>query len=89
MYYVYRIKSKSDPDQSFVGTTRNVKKRLTLHNNGQVGATRDYRPWKMSFYAAFTRKQRAYAFEEFLKSPAGKDFGRKRLWQSISNSDAL
>jgi len=89
MYYVYRIRSKSKPDQTFVGTTRNVKKRLSLHNIGQVGATRDFRPWKISFYAAFTRKQRAHEFEDFLKSPNGKSFGRKRLWQSIPKPDEL
>lgn len=87
MYYVYRIRSQHHPHRSFIGTTRNVKKRLAMHNTGQVSSTRDYSPWKLSFYAAFTRKQRAYDFEDFLKSPAGKEFGRKHLWNKVPDPD--
>jgi predicted GIY-YIG superfamily endonuclease len=87
MFYVYRIRSRNQPRESFIGTTRSVKKRLALHNSGQVSATREYCPWVISFYAAFTRKQRAHDFEDYLKSPEGKQFGRKHLWNKFSDPD--
>lgn len=83
MYYVYRIRSRHNPDQTFVGVTRDLNQRLSLHNTGQVDATREYRPWRVSFYAAFSRKKRAEAFYEFLISPAGAEFGDQHFWQPV------
>jgi len=85
MYYVYRIRSEHHPERSFIGTTRNVNKRLALHNSGQVRDTREHCPWKLSFYAAFSSKERAYEFEGFLKSPGGRKFAHKHLWRNVSS----
>ena len=87
MYDVYRIRSRQHPERSFIGVSRDVKNRLHRHNDGLVEATREHRPWKLSFYAAFSKKERAVEFEEFLKSPAGKTFGRKHLWQKAKSED--
>ena len=87
MYYVYRIRSRSQPDQSFIGISRDVKRRVKMHNAGRVEATREAGPWKLVFYAAFSRKQRALEFEDFLKSPEGSKFGRRRLWQNVVDPD--
>ena len=84
MYYFYRIRSRQHPEQTFMGVTRNIKKRLALHNTGQVKATRDYTPWKVSFYAAFSRKSRAEKFLEYMNSPLGKEFGDKHFWRNTS-----
>lgn len=89
MYYVYRIRSRHHPEKSFIGVSRDMDKRLRRHNDGMVEATREHRPWKISFYAAFSRKERAYAFEDFLKSPEGKKFGRKHFWQKLGDERAL
>lgn len=87
MYYVYRIRSRNHPEHSFIGISRDVKKRLACHNGGQVEATQEFRPWKLSFYAAFSHKQRAKEFEAFLKSPEGKTFARQHLWQKLEDGD--
>jgi hypothetical protein len=87
MFYVYRIRSRHHPKETFLGVTRNIKKRLALHNSGQVKATREYSPWRVSFYAAFSRKSRAEAFYDYLSSPAGKEFGEKPLWQQGEDPD--
>ncbi len=87
MFYVYRIRSRSRPEKSFIGTSRDVKRRVKMHNAGRVEATCEDGPWKLVFYAAFSRKQRAHEFEDFLKSPEGKKFGRKRLWQTVEDPD--
>ena len=88
MYYVYRIRSRNHPDKTFLGTTQDVKRRLNLHNSGRVGKTREYRPWRLVFYIAFSRKRRAQEFLEYLQSPAGREFGRKRLWQRLEDNGA-
>jgi len=88
MFYVYRIRSRHNPEATFLGVTRSVKKRLSLHNAGEVRATREDRPWRITYYSAFSRKQRAEAFYDFLKSPAGQEFGRKHLWQRVPDHDA-
>lgn len=88
MFYVYRIRSRHHPKQTFLGVTRSVKKRLSMHNTGQVRATRDFAPWRLTFYAAFSRKRRAEEFLDYLQSPKGKEFGRAHLWQQVEDPDA-
>lgn len=88
MYYLYRIQSLEYPDKSHIGITHNVKKRLALHNSGRVDKTSEYAPWRVSFYAAFTRKERAEAFKTFLKTPEGRDFAHEHLWSSRASSHA-
>jgi predicted GIY-YIG superfamily endonuclease len=80
MYYVYRIQSLENKNKSFIGTTRNVKKRLAMHNRRKISSTAMDAPWRVSFYAAFTRKERAEEFKEFLKTREGKSFAHKHFW---------
>jgi len=82
MYYVYRLQSLEHPEKSFLGTTRNVKKRLGMHNRGKVEKTAEFAPWRVSFYAAFTRKERAEAFKDFLTTKKGRAFAYEHLWTS-------
>jgi len=89
MFYVYRIRSRHHPKETFLGMTRSVRKRLNLHNAQRVEATAEYAPWRLSFYAAFSKKERATEFLEYLKSPAGKEFGKEHLWQKVEDPDAL
>jgi len=79
IYFVYIIRSTSNPDQVYVGFTENVEARLKKHNEGGNTSTAPYRPWKPIFYCAFEDKGRALAFETYLKSHSGKAFSAKRL----------
>ena len=63
MYYVYLIRSKSFPDQRYVGFTADLKKRLAAHNAGQSVYTAKYKPWRLVAYHAFADKRRAQEFE--------------------------
>ena len=47
MFYVYLIRSISFPDQVYVGTTENLKKRLEAHNAGGSVHTAKYKPWEL------------------------------------------
>ena len=79
MQYVYILRSQSDPDRHYVGTTRDLKERLEQHNAGAVSHTAKYVPWRINTYLAFEDRERALAFERYLKSASGRAFSRKRL----------
>jgi predicted GIY-YIG superfamily endonuclease len=53
--------------------------RLAKHNAGDVPHTSKIGPWRVATYVAFSDKERAFAFEKYLKSRSGRAFARKRL----------
>jgi len=88
MHYVYRLQSLKHPEESFIGVTGHVKKRLAMHNRGKTPETAENGPWRISFYAAFTRKERAKEFERFLKTSKGNAFGKTYLWNPSTSSSS-
>ena len=80
MYYVYMLRSVSHPDQTYIGFSMDLKKRLAAHNSGQSSHTSKYKPWMLATYLAFSDKAQALSFEKYLKSHSGKAFANKRLW---------
>jgi predicted GIY-YIG superfamily endonuclease len=79
MHYVYIIRSESHSDQTYVGYSTDLKKRLNRHNEGTTPHTAKYKPWSLAFYAAFPSKAKALEFEIYLKSHSGKAFAKKRF----------
>jgi len=79
MYYVYILSSLKNPQKNYVGYSMNLKKRLIYHNNGWVKSTTLFKPWKIVWQAGFEEKQKAMAFEKYLKSGSGSAFRNKRL----------
>ena len=67
-YYVYLIHSVgSKKNKTYVGYTKNLKKRIFLHNtNKGAKATRGYK-WKILFKKKFILKTDAMTFEYKLK----------------------
>ena len=59
MKYVYLIQSESHPKESYVGVTTDLKKRLTVHNEGGSVHTAQFRPWKLVTYIAFSDPAKA------------------------------
>ena len=80
MFFVYLLKSINFPDQTYVGCTANIENRLKVHNYGGSPHTSKYKPWILHAYFAFKDKQKAFDFEIYLKSNAGKAFAQKRFW---------
>ncbi len=78
MYYVYILKSQKH-GKLYTGSTNNLKRRLTEHNNGTVKYTKAGRVWKLIWYCAFKDKNKAQAFEKYLKSSSGHAFRNKRF----------
>ena len=46
-YYVYVLRSKTRPDQTYVGSTTDLRKRLAKHNPGKSIHTNKFKPWNL------------------------------------------
>jgi putative endonuclease len=77
--YVYLIVSENDPSRHYTGITDNLDDRLQRHNSGNVPHTAKYRPWRIETCVAFHDKQKAIAFESYLKSGSGREFARRHF----------
>lgn len=63
----------------YQGYSDNLKQRFKEHQRGIVESTKNFRPVKLVFYAAFQTKEKAISFEKYLKSSSGFAFRNKRL----------
>lgn len=77
MYYVYILELENG--QHYTGCTEDLNARLIKHKHHAVPTTSRIRPEELVFYAAFKSKEKAYAFEKYLKSSSGCAFRKKRL----------
>ena len=78
MYYSYILLS-SKSHIFYFGSANDLKKRLKLHNTGEVKSTKPHIPWELVWYGAFKTEKEARDFELYLKSGSGKSFAYKRL----------
>lgn len=79
MFYVYLLRSINFPNQTYVGITEDLKKRINKHNTGGSEYTAKYKPWNLVSYLAFKDETKARKFEKYLKSGSGRAFSKKRL----------
>ena len=70
MFYTYILRSLSDPEQRYIGSTSDLRSRLAKHNKGDVPHTAKFRPWKLEAY---------FAFEQYLKSGSGYAFAKRHF----------
>lgn len=80
MFYVYLLESIAQPGQRYVGVTTDLRARIDDHNAGKSTHTAKFKPWEVVTYVAFSSRDKATAFETYLKSGSGHAFARKRLW---------
>jgi putative endonuclease len=71
MHYVYFLQSETGPTKRYVGSTTDLKQRMTDHNAGNSVHTASPRPWRLVVYLAFADKGAALAFERYLKVGSG------------------
>lgn len=79
MFYVYILRSEAAPEQVYTGLADDLRDRLAEHNAGASRHTAKYRPWQLISYTAFVDRDKAVAFEHYLKSGSGRAFANKRL----------
>ncbi len=78
-HYVYILISELDPTRHYTGLTQNLETRLKAHNNGQVSHTSKFKPWRIETAIAFQSREKATAFEKYLKSHSGRAFAVKHF----------
>lgn len=77
-FYTYILKSSKD-GRFYVGWTNNLKKRLALHNSGQVTATKNRTPLVLEYFEACKNKSKAIEREKYFKTGFGRKFIKKRI----------
>ncbi len=79
MTYVYVLQSTSDPERFYAGITDDLKVRLERHNAGEVFHTAKFHPWIIKNYFTFGDREKAHAFEKYLKSGSGRAFAKRHF----------
>jgi predicted GIY-YIG superfamily endonuclease len=77
MWYVYFL-LLSNKDV-YVGSTDDLRRRVSSHNRGNVQSTRLYLPARLLSYIAVEDETHARQLERYFKSGSGKAFAYKRL----------
>ena len=77
--YVYILLSEKDPTHRYTGLTDDLEARLKSHNQGNNPHTSRYRPWQIETAIAFRSREKAAAFEKYLKSHSGRAFASKHF----------
>ncbi|KKQ42312.1 MAG: hypothetical protein US60_C0020G0018 [Microgenomates group bacterium GW2011_GWC1_37_8] len=84
MYYVYLLKSVRKPERIYIGSTKDLKKRLQEHNSNKSHFTKNYSPWELIYYEAYKSEKDARVRESKLKQHGkGKQELKKRLLFSL------
>ena len=77
-HYVYILKSENSR-RYYIGVTQHLKERLQKHNGGGVPNTAKRRPWRIENAFAFRSRDKANAFDAYLKSGSGREFARRNF----------
>ena len=78
-HYVYILIDEATGTHFYVGSTADLKARLAKHNAGGVPHTAKYRPWRIKNAIAFENKEKANAFEAYLKTHCGRAFIKRHF----------
>ena len=66
-YYVYMLKLISKKSITYVGYTKDIKKRISLHNSGKGAKFTRGRKWKLIYKEKFLSKNKAISREYYIK----------------------
>jgi putative endonuclease len=78
--YVYLLQSERFPSKRYIGITSDIEQRLIEHNQGKSPHTSKFRPWELKVSICFDDKDKAAAFEQYLKRGSGHAFARRHFW---------
>ena len=78
MWFVYFLKS-IPKDYLYIGSTNNLERRRTEHNDGLVQSTKAYRPLEIEAYVAVKTEKKARELEQYFKTGSGKAILKKRI----------
>ena len=78
-YYVYMLTDVATGKHFYTGVTEDLHARLTKHNAGEVPLTSKFKPWRIETAIAFSSKEKAYAFDAYLKTHCGRSFAKRHF----------
>lgn len=82
MFYVYVLKMANS--QIYIGSTPDLRSRITDHKLGRVFTTKKYLPVKLVYYECYSAKDDALIREKTLKQyGSGWSHLKKRLVKSL------
>ena len=67
-YYVYMLKSTEKKTVTYVGYTKNLPKRIELHNSGKGAKFTRGRKWALIYKEKFKSKKEAISREYYIKN---------------------
>ena len=67
-YYVYMLKSIERKSVTYVGYTKDIKKRLLQHNTGKGAKFTRGRKWKLIYKEVLHTKSKAISREYYIKN---------------------
>ena len=77
-WFVYLLKSKKSGEW-YIGSTKNLQKRILSHDAGINLSTKHGVPWKLIYCEISLNRDDARAREKFLKSGMGRRYLKNRL----------
>ncbi|MBI2339531.1 MAG: GIY-YIG nuclease family protein [Deltaproteobacteria bacterium] len=77
-FYIYVLLSKRD-GYFYTGFTRDLQKRLSMHQSGYVESTKRRQPFQLIYWEGCLCQADATRREKYLKSTWGKRYLRNRL----------
>ncbi|MBI2420712.1 MAG: GIY-YIG nuclease family protein [Candidatus Levybacteria bacterium] len=80
MFYTYILKNHVT-SRYYIGYSPNLKNRLIKHKSGKVLSTKSNLNYELEWYCAFKTKDKALAFEKYLKTGSGIAFMKKRFFK--------
>lgn len=78
-YYVYILCNQAEPPRHYTGSTQNLRSRLQIHNTGECKHTAKFRPWHIETALSFRSRDKALAFEKYLKTGSGRAFAKRHF----------
>ena len=79
LHYVYILESESSQETYYIGLTNDLKARFANHNRDEVSHTSKHAPWCIKNAISFTDREKAAAFETYLKSHSGRAFAKRHF----------
>ncbi len=77
MWYVYVLQNKDD--DWYIGSTRDLQKRILNHNTGKNKSTKYGIPWRIIYCEIGLNQKDARVREKYLKSGMGRRYLKNRL----------
>lgn len=86
MFYVYVIRSSK---QFYIGSTKDLRKRLAEHKGNFVFSTKNRGPWHLVYYEACNAEKDGRLREKYLKTAWGKRYLKGRIKHDITLSHGV